>query len=72
MIRKDLVIGEYYRHKATPNYSWAKILEIIEPHTGVNNNNYPVAKCELTVDKGDTFGMIKYFKLSNLIKEGGK
>ena len=64
---KGKVIGKYFRHKNTPRYGWAKVLEIIKPHTGVNKHNYPIAKCEWTVFKNETFGIIKYFKVSNLI-----
>jgi len=66
---KDIKIGEYYRHKNAPNYAWAKVLEIIKPHTGVNIHSYPIIKCEWTVAKNVNFGLIKYFKASDLKKE---
>lgn len=66
---KNIIIGNYYRLSNTPNYCWAKVLKILPAHTGINNNKYPVAKCEWTVSKNDSFGLIKYFKLSDLIGE---
>jgi hypothetical protein len=68
MNSKNIIIGEYYRHKDTPKYAWAKVLEIIKPHTGINIHGYQIAKCEWSVGKNDTFGFIKYFKVSDLIK----
>lgn len=65
-------IGEHYRHIATPNYGWAKIIEILPANTTLNTNRFKVAKCEWTVDKNDMVGMIKYFRLSHLIKCDGK
>ena len=66
MNSKNVVIGNYYRHKDTPNYGWAKVLEIIKPHSGVHG--YLIAKCEWSLGKDDLSGMIKYFKLSDLIE----
>jgi len=63
------ITGDYYRHKNTPYSGWAKILEIIKPHTGLNTHAYPIAKCEWAIDKYATFGLIKYFKVTDLIKE---
>ena len=69
---KNIVIGNYYRKRNAP-YGWAKVLRILPAKTGINNNRYPVAECEWTLSKNDsvglTIGMIKYFKLSDLIEE---
>lgn len=65
---KGKIIGECYRHKNTPHYGWAKVLEIIKPHSGVNRHNYSIAKCEWAIDKNDSFGLIKYFKVTDLIE----
>ena len=67
MNSKNVVIGNYYRLYTTPNYGWAKVLVILPPRTYLKNVNYWVAKCEWTVDKDDSFGFIKYFRLSDLI-----
>lgn len=64
---KSITINSYYRHKNTPNYAWAKVLEILSPHTGINTHGYYIVKCEWTVNKDSGFGFIKYFKASDLI-----
>lgn len=64
----QIVIGEYYRHKDTPNYAWAKVIEILPPRKGINTTSSTIAKCEWTVDKNDKFGLIKHFKVSSLIQ----
>jgi hypothetical protein len=64
---KNIIVGEYYRHKNTPTYCWAKVIEIIPCNIGINTCNYPIAKCEWSIDKDANFGLIKYFKLSDLI-----
>jgi len=68
----SIVMGNYYRHKNTPKYGWAKVLMVLLPHKGLNIHNYPIARCEWTVSKGELFWLIKYFKLADLIdvKEG--
>jgi len=67
MNRTTLKIGHYYRHRDTPTYAWAKALEIIPPKTGVNTHGYLIVKCEWVLDKNSSFGLIKYFKLSDLV-----
>lgn len=68
MNSKTAKIGNYYRLKDSPNYSWVKILEIRQPKKDWNTTSYVVAKCEHTVHKNDKIGFIKYFKLSDLIE----
>ena len=65
MNSKNVVIGNYYRKKNT-HMGWAKVLTILPPHKGLNRHDYWIAECEWTVDKGDLFGLIKYFRLSDL------
>jgi hypothetical protein len=65
---KDIVIGDYYRHKNTPNYAWAKPLRILQPHEGLNKHNYIIVECEWSIGQGDLMGMIKYFKASDLVR----
>jgi hypothetical protein len=70
---QDIKIGEYYRHRNTPDYCYAKALKILKPGQGINNLKYIVVKCEWTVYKDDTgYGFIKYFRPCDLIKEAGK
>ena len=69
MNSKNIVIGDYYRHKDHPDYAWAKALRVIPPNTGVNTHGYLIVECEWSLEKGASFGLIKYFKLSDLVKE---
>jgi hypothetical protein len=66
---QDIKIGEYYRFKSHPDYSYAKALNILKPKTGVNTNTYSVVKCEHVINKKDTMGFIRYFRPCDLIKE---
>jgi hypothetical protein len=59
-------VGDYCRRKSTPEYGWAKVIEI-----GYFGKTYKIAKCEWGIDK-DSPILIKYFKLSDLIKEDAK
>ncbi len=68
MNSKNIIIGDYYRHKDHPNYAWAKVLKVMPPKTGINTHGYFIVKCEWSVEKGDSFGFIKHFKLSDLVK----
>jgi len=56
-------IGETYRLKSSPTYSYVKVVAIDEKKTP------KLAKCEHTVYKGDLVGFIRWFKLSDLKKE---
>jgi len=60
-------INKYYRHKATPNYGWAKAIEILKPRQKENHTTYTIVKCEWSVGWNDLFGVIKYFRASDLI-----
>ena len=68
MRQKDIVIGDYYRLTTTPNYSYVKPIRILAPKTSENPNTFIVVECEHTVDKNDSFGFIRKFKLSELKK----
>ena len=78
MNSKNVVIGDYYRHRTTPKYAWAKVLQVIKPlpkhaqkiyygREDANPYTYIIVKCEWSLDKNASFGLIKYFKLSDLI-----
>lgn len=69
----DIKIGEFYRVKDN-DYAWAKVVQIIPPMTPPNNTRATVVKCEWVVNNNDKFGLIKYFKVSNLVegKKGGE
>jgi hypothetical protein len=69
---RDIKIGEYYRHKDHQGYAWARVIRIIPPHTIANPRSYALVVCEWGVNKPqdtDTFGIIKYFRASDLVKE---
>jgi hypothetical protein len=64
---KPIEIGAVYRHRDTPNYGYAKALEIIPAKTGVNKNGHKVVKVIWATDDKFEFGLIKHFKQSDLI-----
>lgn len=68
MRAKDLVIGEFYRHKNNPTYCWAKVIKVLPPKTGENTLNKIVVKCEWSTDKGSVIGLVKYFSPADLVK----
>ncbi|MCK5604475.1 hypothetical protein KAR91_21475 [Candidatus Pacearchaeota archaeon] len=68
MRAKDIEIGESYRHKDHPTYAWARPLKILKPKEAENPHNRIVVKCEWTTRRNANFGMIKYFKPSDLMK----
>lgn len=65
---QDIKIGESYRLRSSPRYSYAKALQVLKPKQGENTNTYAVVKCEHSVDKNDTFGMIRYFRPCDMEK----
>ena len=71
MRSKDIIIGNFYRLKDTPDYSWIKAIEILKPREYPNTKNYTVVKCEHRVNKDDVFGFIRYFKPMNILKQEG-
>ncbi len=68
MNSKNLIYGESYRHKDHPTYCWAKVIKVLKPKEAENTLNRVVVKCEYTQQKDDTFGLIKYFKPSDLVR----
>ena len=69
MVRpNDIVIGESYRFKEHPNYSWAKAIKVLKPKQDENTHSYIIVKCEHSINKNDNFGFIRYFKPMALIK----
>ena len=67
---KDIKIGEFYRVKGN-NYAWAQAVEVIPPTAFENDTNATLVKCRWVVDKKDTCGLMKYFKVSELTRSGG-
>ena len=75
MRTQDIKIGETYRHRTSPDYGYAKAIEIIKPKpkylqkTEIDKQiKYTVVKCKWSIYKNDTFGLIKYFRPCDLIK----
>jgi hypothetical protein len=68
MNSKNIVIGESYRHKNHPSYAYAKVLEVLQPRTGINTTNKILAKCQYSVHY-ERVGRILYFQLNDLIKD---
>lgn len=66
---QDIKIGTYYRFKDSPDYGYAKALEVLKPKQGENTHTYCIIKCEHTVYKNNKIGYIRYFKADALIKE---
>lgn len=74
MKTKDIIIGTFYRNKNSRDsfgnfYSYAKVLKILKPKQEENTTRKMLVKCEWVINKNDSFGLIKYFKISDLIKE---
>lgn len=68
MRAQDLIVGESYRHKDHPNYCWAKVVKVLKPKEAENPHNRIIVKCEYSQMKDDKFGLIKYFKPSDLMR----
>ncbi len=64
----NIKIGEFYRVKYN-SYAWARAVRIIPPMTPPNNTRATIVECEWVVNKDDEFGLIKYFKASDLAEE---
>ena len=68
MLAKDIVIGNFYRHKTNPHNYWAQAVKVLKPKEGENTTSSIVVKCRWMQEKDDTFSFVKYFKPSDLIK----
>lgn len=81
MRTQDIVIGETYRHITNTNYGYAKALKIIRPMPKFKQKYaYDLSeeekkvktvcvKCEWTINKNDSIGLIKHFRPCDLVKE---
>jgi hypothetical protein len=59
-----IIVGESYRHKDHAE-CWAKVIKVLKPN---ENKRYRyIVKCEWSSEKNSNFGVIKYFKPSELI-----
>ena len=64
---KNIVIGNSYRHKDHPYYGWAKVVTVLRPKEVENTTRRIVVKCQWSINKNDTFGLIKYFRPMDLL-----
>jgi hypothetical protein len=69
MRASDLIVRESYRHKDNPAYCFAKVIKVLKPKESENPHNKIIVKCDYSQDKNGSFGLIKYFNPSDLIKE---
>jgi len=44
------------------------VIKVLGPKEGENPHNRIIVKCEYSMRKNDGFGLIKYFKPSDLVK----
>lgn len=69
MRAKDIKIGSVYRHRTSPNYAYAKAVQVLKPKEHPNTNNYIVVKCHWSTNMNFDFAMIKYFRPTDMIKD---
>lgn len=81
MRTQDVIIGETYRHREHQRIGYAKAIRIIKPMAKYKQKyaydlseeeksiKVVCVKCEWTISKNDSFGMIKYFRPCDLVKE---
>lgn len=75
---QDIKVGEYYRLKNTSGeyckyYGWVKVLEIYKKgQWNSPDKSKSLVKCEHTVNKNDTFRLIRYFRPMDLVDTKGK
>lgn len=80
MRTQDIIIGETYRHRNNLSYGYANALKIIKPmaqykqkYAGLTEEEKTVkvvcVRCEWTLSKNDTFGVIKHFRPCDLVKD---
>ena len=56
-------IGDYARLRSTPRYGWVKVMGF------KRIDGVLCASCEHTVNKDDTFGFKRWFRLVDLLKD---
>lgn len=65
---QDIVIGESYRLRDTPRYSFVKAVEVLKPKQHPNTHGYAIVKCIHSIDKNDEISVIRYFRSTDMIK----
>jgi hypothetical protein len=66
---QDIKIGEWYRLRANPDYSYVKAIEVLKAKQKENTNSYAVVKCEHCVYDTDVCGFVRYFRPCDMIKD---
>lgn len=64
---KDIKIGYSYRHKDSPRYCWAEVVKVLLPKESENTTSRTIVKCKWSQEKNGNFGLIKYFRPSDLV-----
>ena len=68
--KKTAVLGKRYVHADNPDYGYAFLVEIIAPDKKRFKTGSIIAKCEWgQSSKRSLVGIIKYFKLSDLLEK---
>lgn len=62
---KDLKLGEYYRHRSSPNNHWAV------PRQVLVKKGKKIVECMWIENESFASGIIKHFRVSDLINGGG-
>ena len=69
---QDIKIGVSYRLRNSPNYGYAKAVEILKGKQLPNTHTFAIVKCEHSVQREPQFGLIKYFRPCDLMKMEGE
>lgn len=72
MRAQDINKDDVLRHRTSPNYSYYKVIDILKPKEQENTKNYIVVKCMHSTSLDFSFGLIKYIRPCDLIKEKNK
>ena len=68
MRTQDIIIGELYRLRTSPDYGYVKAEKVLKKKEGENTTNFTLVKCKHSSDKNFDFCFIRYFRPCDLIK----
>ena len=60
-------LGAIYRHRNSPSSWYAKARKILPARSKDNPNTYMLVQVEWSSDKSFMFGLIKYFRVHDLM-----
>ena len=75
---QDMQVGKYYRFRSHPDYSYAKVIEVLKGGQKgqwgktANPFSYGVVLCEHTVHKNSNMGFKRMFRPCDLVKDLGE